>query len=109
MFKLTELLKTHKLKSKLDYISEEIHRSARFGYNFGIFIFEYKLAQDKKSVNKKSDNTDDSTKESQGTLGAAKALSNEINFPLRRIIVPRIISIKIEMVLAINLDVSIPR
>lgn len=41
MIKISELLKIHKLKSKLEYIAEEIHRSARFGYNFSIIAIEF--------------------------------------------------------------------
>jgi hypothetical protein len=57
MLKLTELLKTQKFKTKLEYIAEEIHRSARFGYNFSIIIIEIKNDENKsgKSSHKKPD------------------------------------------------------
>jgi sugar-specific transcriptional regulator TrmB len=43
-----------KPKSEIEYIREEIHRSARFGYNFGIIIIEIKNSSSGNLVKKSS-------------------------------------------------------
>jgi hypothetical protein len=59
-------------------------------------------------LNKKSDSTEESTKESHGTAGAANTPSTLTNLELRTIIVPKIISMTTEIVLATTFEVSIP-
>ena len=60
-------------------------------------------------LNKKRDNMADNAKEFHGTVGPFITLSTVINFRLSAIIVPKVISIITEILLATNVDVSIPK